>query len=115
MVRPDAEPEKERRQKTPADVAFVFRGHSAQKPNRLHRGAKQYPAGWKDSGGVYGRDEPYADPRLSPRASPTRQAGFTAARTAANSLLWRLRSCGAITANFSSQTFLRSVLLVLYL
>jgi len=54
VVWPDAEAEKERRQKTPADVALVFRGLSAQKPNRLHRGAKQCPAGWKDSGGVYG-------------------------------------------------------------
>src|SRR5207249_6481545 len=28
---------KERRQRTPADVAFIFRGTSAQKPNRLNR------------------------------------------------------------------------------
>jgi hypothetical protein len=56
VVSPDAEPEKERRQKTPADVALVFRGHSAQKPNRLHGGAKQNstppdgktPAGFMD-------------------------------------------------------------------
>jgi hypothetical protein len=54
VVWPDAEPEKERRQKTPADVAFVFRGAFSSEADRLHRDAKQYPAGWKDSGGVYG-------------------------------------------------------------
>src|SRR5688572_32282928 len=39
-------------------------------------------------------DEPYSDPRLSPRACLNRQAGFTAARPAANwipssAAMWR--------------------------
>src|SRR5437660_2674734 len=46
---------KERRQRTPADVAFIFRGTSAQKPNRLNEAAnKRIPARGKDSGGVGG-------------------------------------------------------------
>jgi hypothetical protein len=94
------EPEKERRQKTPADVALVFRGLSAQKPNRLHRGAKQYPAGWKElRRGLWTEgNEPYADLRLSPRACLTWQAGFTAARPAANSIRSSVaeRSCAAV-------------------
>src|SRR5438034_2071054 len=32
---------KERRQRTPADVAFIFRGTSAQKPNRLNEAANK--------------------------------------------------------------------------
>src|SRR5271165_6962246 len=90
----------ERRQKTPADVAFVFRGLSAQKPNRLHRGRKTVPRRmerlrrglWTEG------NEPYADPRLSPRACLTRQAGFTAARPAANSIRSSVaeRSCAAV-------------------
>src|SRR6266704_2950138 len=46
---------------------------------------KEYPARGKDSGGVCGLgNEPSTDLRLSPRACLTRQAGFAAARPAAN-------------------------------
>src|SRR5207253_1797872 len=64
---------KERRQRTPADVAFIFRGTSAQKPNRLNEAAnkriprqrERFRRGWWTAG-----KEPYADPRLSPRGLP---------------------------------------------
>src|SRR2546430_14946039 len=78
MVWPDGKPEKrsagkERRQRTPADVAFIFRGTSAQKPNRLNEAAnkriprqrERFRRGWWTAG-----KEPYADPRLSPRGLP---------------------------------------------
>jgi len=38
-------------------------------------------------GSVDWTDQPYSDPRLSPRACLNRQAGFTAARPAAKSWL----------------------------
>src|SRR5439155_9122080 len=42
-------------------------------------------AGCEESGGVlYWTDQPYSDPRRSPRACLNRQAGFSAARPAAN-------------------------------
>src|SRR5206468_12436287 len=92
MVWPDGKPEKrsagkERRQRTPADVAFIFRGTSAQKPNRLNEAAnKRVPRRMERfrRGEWTAGKEPYTDPRLSPRACLTRQAGFTAARPAAN-------------------------------
>src|SRR5437773_11425188 len=70
---------KERRQRTPADVAFIFRGTSAQKPNRLNEAAnkriprqrERFRRGWWTAG-----KEPYADPRLSPRGLPTPAGRF---------------------------------------
>jgi hypothetical protein len=88
---------KERRQRTPADVAFGFpRGLSAQKPIRLKMGrAKQYPAGWKNSGGVYGLQGKSRIRILAsvPRACLTRQAGFTAANSIRS---MAKRSCAAV-------------------
>src|SRR5437764_9885824 len=83
---------KERRQRTPADVAFIFRGTSAQKPNRLNEAAnKRIPARGKDSGGVGGLQ---GKSRMRILASAlgaclTRQAGFAAARPAASGGLWQ--------------------------
>ena len=75
----DGAREKERRQKTPADVGFIFRGTSAQKPNRLNEGAnKRVPRRMERlRRGLWtiGK-EPYTDLRLSPRACLTRQARF---------------------------------------
>src|SRR5947199_8533622 len=78
MVWPDGKPEKrsagkERRQRTPADVAFIFRGTSAQKPNRLNEAAnkriprqrERFRRGWRTAG-----KEPYSHPRPSPRGRP---------------------------------------------
>ena len=55
--------------------AFGFRGASAQKPIRLFGEDERIPAGVGDSGGVVDwTDQPYSDPRLSPRAC-TKPAG----------------------------------------
>src|SRR5207249_8862160 len=70
---------KERRQRTPADAAFIFRGASAQKPNRLNEAAnkriprqrERFRRGWWTAG-----KEPYADPRLSPRGLPNPAGRF---------------------------------------
>src|SRR5437879_2089635 len=84
MVWPDGKPEKrsagkERRQKTPADVAFIFRGTSAQKPNRHNEGAnKRVPRRMERlRRGLWtiGK-EPNTDLRLSPRACLTRKPRF---------------------------------------
>ena len=80
------ETNKECRHGTPADVALVSEGLSAQKPIRLDGSKKEKnPAGVKSPAGlvVDWTDEPYSDPRRSPRACLNRQAGFTAARPAA--------------------------------
>lgn len=50
-----------------------------RKQRRGPRRCVKSPAGFVDW-----TDQPYSDPRLSPRACLTRQAGFTAARPAAN-------------------------------
>ena len=62
---------RECRQRTPAGVALVSEGRSARKPNRLDgRGKKRTPPEFKSPAGlvVDWTDEPYSDPRLSPRA-----------------------------------------------
>src|SRR6266571_7494624 len=80
MVWPDGKPEKrsagkERRRTS----AFIFRGTSAQKPNRLNEAAnkriprqrERFRRGWWTA-----RKEPYADPRLSPRGLPNPAGRF---------------------------------------
>src|SRR5438093_9945637 len=76
-------PAKERR----AGVALTSEGPSAQKPIRLgweRRKNVPPPEVSSPAGVVDWTDQPYSDPRLSPRACLNRQAGFTAARPAAN-------------------------------
>src|SRR5437667_6536283 len=81
---------KERRQRTPADVAFIFRGTSAQKPNRLNEAAnkriprqrERFRRGWWTAG-----KERILASALG--ACLTRQAGFAAARPAASGGLWQ--------------------------
>src|SRR6266704_6237350 len=78
---------KERRQRTPADAAFIFRGTSAQKPNRLNEAAnkriprqrERFRRGWWTAG-----KEPYADPRLSPRGLPNPAGRFRHGATCGN-------------------------------
>ena len=81
-----SEVDKERRQRTPAVVALISKGFRSEtdpagigskekNPARVLR----FPAGFVDWA-----DQPCSDPRLSPRACLNRQAGFTAARLAAN-------------------------------
>src|SRR5438105_7296381 len=67
-------------------MSHWFPRASAQKPIRLALGAKKDPAGLvkTPAGHVDWTNEPYSDRRLSPRACLNRQAGFTAARPAAN-------------------------------
>jgi len=77
--------EKERPVRTPDGNRVDFpRGFSSE-PIRLGGSELKIPAGSLKPGGfVDWRDQPYSDPRLSPRACLNRQAGFTAARPAAN-------------------------------
>src|SRR5207302_1119483 len=75
-------PGKERR----ASVALIFREASARKPIRLDWGIKRDPPPeFGISGGGGGLDDqPSSDLASAPRACMNQQAGFTAARPAAN-------------------------------
>ena len=82
---PGVEVHKERRQRTPAGGALVSEGFSSETDPA--GGRKETPAGGFEIPARFvdwGVDEPYSDPRLSPRTCLNRQAGFTAARPAPN-------------------------------
>jgi hypothetical protein len=66
-------------------VALISEGFSSETDPAAIGSKKEAPPESNSSGAV-GLDgcEPYSDPRLSPRACLNRQAGFTAARPAAN-------------------------------
>src|SRR2546425_5831388 len=83
-------PKRSARQRTPDERRVDFRGASAQKPIRLGvEEQREDPAGVWDSGGVGLDHQPYSDLRFSPRACLDRQAGFTAARPAADLMRWQ--------------------------
>jgi hypothetical protein len=70
-----------------ADDALVSEGFSSETDPAVMRSKGRAPAGGSKTPagpGVDWTDEPYSDRRLSPRACLNRQAGFTAARPAAN-------------------------------
>ena len=79
--------DKERRAKNADGRRVGFRGLQLRNRSGWHWEQEKrtppeflrFPAGFVDWA-----DEPYSDPRLSPRACLNRQAGFTAARPAAN-------------------------------
>ena len=69
-----------------AAVALVLREALSSENRSGWRGGKEEPPPEYQTrrGIVDWTDQPYSDPRLSPRACLNRQAGFTAARPAAN-------------------------------
>src|SRR5213593_1481123 len=87
------------RQQTPGGRRVDFRGafRSETDPAGLRRGSPRRSLAVRQ--GLWDwTDQPYSDPRLSPRACLNRQAGFTAARPAAKSWL-RRQPIEAIVAN----------------